>query len=358
MFGAQVGPDDAVKNICRWARLVDEVVPDQCIPLSGRVFSVLLLSAFAISVVWLLFPFGKRLYRWWRPAVPKPTAGIPSKLRISTGEDGGYYSTHQMSLYRYRRRLNLKLENVDPERPITEIRVLLECIGAEPHYAGPWTLASGLSLAAGDHTFVQLVSFGEAEDNPGYPSSRYDRSDSDFEFMVGGSPGSRPAFPKGSSQYFLIKAIGMGTAPCEYRGKVWVDRSDGRLRIGDADDGAAENGEYVPAFEASREAYDEVFEEHGRHVRQLEHGDVNGIITWYCHLMRRQGVMFFGTRPPGKALREAQLQPGVFDFRVENGGVVATSRFDDNDRWNGLCVKRTQLQRFIEWLRRNGFPDA
>jgi hypothetical protein len=155
-------------------------------------------------------------------------------LKISSREDGQYFKTKSENLYNTRRILKLKLENISGEHAVSQIKVTLLSIEPQSDYVGPWTLASGLTLAAGDHNFIPFVSFGEADSAANYSTSRYDRSDSFYVFLTNDS--NQPSGPKETPQYFHVRATGIGTAPCEYRGKVWVDKSDGRLRIADADD--------------------------------------------------------------------------------------------------------------------------
>jgi hypothetical protein len=156
----------------------------------------------------------------------------PSCLKISAGEDGPFFETRSESLYNTRRTLKLKLENVAVERAVSEIRLTLLSVEPQSEYIGPWVLASGITFAAGDHTFIPLVSYGEADSAQNYSTSKYDRSDSFFIFLTGRSC---PSPSKERPQYIRVRATGVGSAPCQYRGKVWVDRSDARLRISDAE---------------------------------------------------------------------------------------------------------------------------
>jgi hypothetical protein len=127
--------------------------------------------------------------------------------------------------------LKLKLENVAVERAVSEIKLTLLSVEPQSEYIGPWVLASGITLAAGDHTFIPLVSYGEADSAEKYSTSRYDRSDSFFIFLA---QRNCPSPPKANPQYVRIRATGIGSAPCDYRAKIWVDPTESRLRIADA----------------------------------------------------------------------------------------------------------------------------
>ena len=88
-------------------------------------------------------------------------------------------------------------------------------------------------MAAGDYKFVPLVQYGEAN-STGYSSSAYSRSDTFFLFLTKGGVGYQPTGPKAIPQTILIRATGIGTAPCDYACRIWVQDPDGRLRIADS----------------------------------------------------------------------------------------------------------------------------
>jgi hypothetical protein len=156
-----------------------------------------------------------------------------SLLRLSTSEEGPYFTTRS-KLYSTQRTYFLKVENDHEERHVADIKVSI--LGIRPHdeYKGPWELDSGFTLAAGDHRFVPLVQYGEANSS-GYSTSAYSRSDSFFVVLTKGGIGKQPTGSKAIPQTILLRATGIGTAPCDYACRVWVDDPDGRLRIADSD---------------------------------------------------------------------------------------------------------------------------
>ena len=79
-------------------------------------------------------------------------------------------------MYSNERTYYLKVENIDNEKHVTGIKLSILRIDPQDEYIGPWELESGFSLAAGDHKFVPLVQYGEAN-SAGYSSSAYSRSD-------------------------------------------------------------------------------------------------------------------------------------------------------------------------------------
>jgi hypothetical protein len=155
-----------------------------------------------------------------------------SKLKLSTGESGPFMKTDSRSLHRTRRMLNLKIENMDDEQAVTGIEIGIRAIEPQTEYVGPWVLASDLSLAAGAQKFIPMVSYGEAKNSHHYSTSGYDRSDSFFEVLT---TANQPKPLKQTPQFISIRATGFGSAPCDYRCRVWVDQSEARLRVEDAD---------------------------------------------------------------------------------------------------------------------------
>jgi hypothetical protein len=94
------------------------------------------------------------------------TSIAKSSLRLSVGENGGYFKTDGRKLYKTTRIFYLKIENVNSEKTISDIRIVIVSVDPQKEYIGLWVLTAKLILAAGDHTFVPLVSFGEGGDGP------------------------------------------------------------------------------------------------------------------------------------------------------------------------------------------------
>ncbi len=178
-------------------------------------------------------------------APPQPgsqaVAGPQSAMRVSCGEDGLFCQTKARNIYGTERTLRLRVDNIHEARAITDIKVAVLAIEPQTEYTGPWVLESGFTLAAGDHRFVPLARYGEASRAP-YTTSVYDRSDTFLEILA---QGMQPKPSKEGTHFITLRVTGVGSAPYDYRCKVWVDRADGRLRIADQT--------VSPRFETGRE---------------------------------------------------------------------------------------------------------
>jgi class 3 adenylate cyclase len=177
-----------------------------------------------------------RVYRVYpgRPPQGGLTLDQPrSSLKISVGESGSFFRTHSEHLHSTMRTLNLRLDNISNRDAVTGIKLAILSIEPQSEYFGPWMLVENRTLAAGDHCFIPLAIYQEADTTAGYSTSRYDRSASFFEIL---STSNRPKPSKETPQFVTIRATGIGSAPCDYRCKIWVEQPDGRLRIADAAD--------------------------------------------------------------------------------------------------------------------------
>ncbi len=171
-----------------------------------------------------------------RQVVLAPTRARPL-LRLSAGDAGPFFAT-KGKMNSTERTYYLKVENIDNEKHVTEIKLSILSIEPQEDYIGPWEIESGFTLAAGDHKFVPLVQYGEGNSD-GYSSSAYSRSDSFFVVLTKGGIGKQPTGPKAVPQTILVRATGIGTAPCDYACRVWVQNPDGRLRISASDETTA-----------------------------------------------------------------------------------------------------------------------
>jgi hypothetical protein len=129
------------------------------------------------------------------------------------------------------RTLNLRLDNTNQRDAVIGIKLTILSIEPQSEYVGPWLLANNLTLAAGDHCFIPLVTYQEAGTVTRYSTSPYERSATFFEIL---STGTQPKPARDVPQFIVVRATGIGSAPFDYRCKIWVDRPDGRLRIADA----------------------------------------------------------------------------------------------------------------------------
>ncbi len=90
---------------------------------------------------------------------------------------------------------------------------------------GPWLLKDGIALAAGAHTFIPLVTYGEARE-----PKKYDGGDT---FMTVGTATGRPNLDVGPEHTVTLRATAQNTAFCDFECRIWVDEN-GRLRIANA----------------------------------------------------------------------------------------------------------------------------
>ena len=116
----------------------------------------------------------------------------------------------------------MKLENIDRSKPVSNCSVKILSVTPTTDYEGPWLLKEGLLLAAGDHIFIPLVTYGEAREPDKYPCGD--------TFMTMGTSDSRPFLDIREKYTVMIRATAPETAFCEFRCRIWVDDS-GRLRI-------------------------------------------------------------------------------------------------------------------------------
>lgn len=159
--------------------------------------------------------------RWHPRTLEKQLQQSP--LRLSVGENGGYFSTKGTTgIYSIRRTFNLKVENTGNAK-ISACRIHLLSIEPQTEYIGPWIIGEGFDLASGDCRFVPLVSYREAR-NPKVS----DYSDSFMEILPSGPGTPKPA--KVGTHLLAVRATGMECPARDFRCNVWVDR-DGRLRI-------------------------------------------------------------------------------------------------------------------------------
>ena len=157
----------------------------------------------------------------WDRSIRRKTKDVASIIKMTVGEDGPYFDTTG-NMYSIRRTFNLRLENVDPSKPVSNCSTKILSVTPDPGYTGPWLLNDGLSLAAGEHEFVPLVTYGEAMD-----PIKYDSADS---FMTMGTADDYPLLDIGEKYTVTIRATAPETAPCDFQCGVWVDDA-GRLRI-------------------------------------------------------------------------------------------------------------------------------
>ncbi len=149
---------------------------------------------------------------------------IISALQMTVGESGPYFKT-EGSVFGIRRTSNLKLENVDRSKSLSDCSIHIMEVVPPTDNEGPWLLKDGITLAAGAYTFVPLVTYGEARDP--------NKSGSGDTFATLETSTGRPTLDVGPQYTMTLRATAQNTAFCELQCNVWVD-DDGRLRIGNA----------------------------------------------------------------------------------------------------------------------------
>ncbi len=113
-------------------------------------------------------------------------------------------------------------------------------------YEGPWLLKDGIPLAAGGHTFVPLVTYGEARE-----PDKYDSGDT---FVTMETSTGRPTLDVGPQYTVTLRATAPETAYCDFQCHVWVD-GEGRLRIANAITMVTDKPAEIPLDQASLFAY-------------------------------------------------------------------------------------------------------
>jgi hypothetical protein len=216
------------------------------------------------------------------------------------------------------------VENNDPENAISNIKILILRIEPQSDYAGPWILAENFALAAGDHKLIPLASYGEAQ-KENYTTPAYDRSDSDFQLLI---PSKRTviALAKSAPQVISLRATGVGTAPCDYSCKIWVDSSDAKLRIADE----FRSSEYIPLIEAATRAHERLRHKPIAISTEVFADSADDILIAYCNLLAKPRnntknplVTLHGTWPPSREVEEVDYsQFSNFDFVAESVSII------------------------------------
>lgn len=144
-----------------------------------------------------------------------------SALQMTVGETGPYFDTED-GVYDIKRTFNLKLENTDRNKSVSNCSVQILSVTPPTDYEGPWRLGEGLELASGDYVFIPLVTYGEAREP--------DKGTRGDTFITMGTENGRPHLDVGEKYTVALRATAPGTPYCEYQCRVWVDEN-GRLRI-------------------------------------------------------------------------------------------------------------------------------
>lgn len=210
MFAAQVGPEDAVSNISKWLRWAN--VPD--------VLKVQATDQWATGIGFLFLAISIGLF-----LLDHGTKNTASAFKMTVSEKEPYFTT-EGSIYSIRRTFNLKLENTEQSKAVSNWSVQILSVTPPTDYHGPWPLKDGPSLAAGDHVFIPLVIYNEARSPSKYPCGD--------TFITMGTENGRPNLDIGKKYTLSLRATAQETSYSSFECKVWVD-DNGRLRIAAAE---------------------------------------------------------------------------------------------------------------------------
>jgi hypothetical protein len=144
------------------------------------------------------------------------------RLEISVGDTGSFVHVNAKWIHDLQKMFNLKVENRDSHKPLSNCKLIVQTITPDPGYRSPWILKEGFSLAGGDHTFVPLASYGEAREPSKTPCADTLMTLLTRDRML--------ALGIDTEQLLEIRATSPDSAYCDIKCKLWVD-DHGRFRI-------------------------------------------------------------------------------------------------------------------------------
>jgi hypothetical protein len=159
-------------------------------------------------------PLMKQLRSW---------AAVPKVLELSVGTDHEYYDIPKYSLHGFTKRYKLKLQNKHSHKTISSGRVQIMELEPQCGYRGPWLIAEHILLAAGDHIYLPLASYGEVRE-----SGKGNVADDAFQIETLNE--HRPLLGIETEHYATVRATAADVPFCEIRCKLWVDAA-GRFQI-------------------------------------------------------------------------------------------------------------------------------
>jgi len=174
---------------------------------------------------WFFFVRTKPTKRASIPPTPPVPDATPSLLCLSVGEDHAFIDYPNYTPYSLTRRYSVRLDNISPDKSVSDCKVIVTAIQPESGFRLPRLLKEGFALAAGDHTFIRLVSYGEARE-----PSKFNCADS-VVVVWGSARETALQFEKPNA--FTIRATALGSPFTELTCYAWVD-PNGKLRISDA----------------------------------------------------------------------------------------------------------------------------
>jgi hypothetical protein len=165
-----------------------------------------------------------------KSSVIRALAALSSRrLNLVVGStDGLVTSLPPRGIHDIQRTYNLRIENLDREKPLTDCKISILNTSPDPppprNIPFPWKLRNGFSLSAGEQIYIPLATYGEARDRAKYDCGEafmrvHAETDEDWFFL------------ESSKQYILeIRATSPDSAYCDIKCKLWVD-GDGRFQI-------------------------------------------------------------------------------------------------------------------------------
>ena len=259
----------------------------------------------------------------------------PHALRMSVGESGPFMRTSS-SLYKIKRTFNVKIENTEKYQAVTDCKIRIEKI-EPPEYEGPWLLTSGFSLAAGDHQFVPLVTYGEAADQTKFPCGD--------SFMIMHVSEPSPAPSAKVEQIVHLKATSLQTSPCEFRCKIWID-AGGRLRITEFIE-----PKLIPLNQAAKDAFKRIEgTDIAREIEQIG-GSPEGILAFTIQQFLGHGLA------SGQKWTDSEIKPlppEAARLHISKDGDKLTAQGSSTAIYHSLCTDEERIAWLVQYAKGKG----
>jgi hypothetical protein len=153
----------------------------------------------------------------WMVAPPRP-------LTLEVGREGPFVTTKAFGLRTIKRTYNLRVENRNPTKPITNCRVSVLDVTPDPmNKKLPWSLSEPFSLSSGADIYIPIATYGESRNPKEYPAS-------DTLIQVHSSAPDDWFLMEMTGHVMKIRATSHDSGYCDLTCKLWVD-GDGRFQI-------------------------------------------------------------------------------------------------------------------------------
>lgn len=259
---------------------------------------------------------------------------------MAVGEGNPYFDTSGSGIYDIRRTYKLKVENAARGKALSNCTIQLMSVTPATDYGdGPWPLVEDISLAAGQHIFIPLVTYGEAREPEKHPCAD--------SIMTMGTESGRPCLDADKEYTLVVRATAPETAYSDFQCRVWVG-TDGRLRIDDR----ADNEFWISLPDASRQFY-EKFQE-TRIGAAAEWDSSPGGILNYCgvFITQTKALPLFGKRPPSTISKK--IDPNeVRAMDIVDGAQVLQSRYHENSRYTDVMVRKADFEQMLQQVEEN-----